>query len=195
MKTQTLTYTYDPATRSLTILIDGKPRGGFMGPGAERKFSSLLLTGADISITAMNQEVLKKILIRNFHAALSAQGIMTHKESIISAYGVESTKQLNIEQLKELVTKYSTGLRSKRADDPADIRTLRSDILTILNKLGIYVTGSNWDAVNSFCMDKTGKLLYQMNKEELVNARRQFNKILDWTTTKQADIERLKLNN
>ncbi|MDO9255439.1 MAG: hypothetical protein Q7U54_08010 [Bacteroidales bacterium] len=190
MKTQTLTYSYDPTARSLTIYIDGKPRGGFMGATAERKFNELLTSGAEISITAMNKEAFKKILIRNFHAALATQGILDHKESIVSGYGVESTTELNIDQLKELVAKYSTGERSKRADDPADIRTLRSDILTVLNKLGIYVTGNNWDAVNTYCLDKAGKLLYQMNKEELVKARKQFNSILDWQEKKNIEIRR-----
>jgi len=190
MKTQTLTYSYDPTARSLTIYIDGKPRGGFMGATAERKFNELLTSGVEISITAMNKEAFKKILIRNFHAALATQGILDHKESIVSGYGVESTTELNIDQLKELVAKYSTGERSKRADDPADIRTLRSDILTVLNKLGIYVTGNNWDDVNSYCLDKAGKLLYQMNKEELVKARKQFNSILDWQEKKNTEIKR-----
>ena len=190
MKTQTLTYSYDPTARSLTIYTDGKPRGGFLGATAERKFNELLTSGAEISITAMNTEAFKKILIRNFHAALATQGILDHKESIVSGYGVASTTELNIDQLKELVAKYSTGERSKRADDPADIRTLRSDILTVLNKLGIYVTGNNWDSVNEFCFDKAGKLLYQMNKEELVKARKQFNSILDWQIKKSAEITR-----
>lgn len=190
MKTQTLTYSYDPTARCLTIYIDGKPRGGFLGATAERKFNELLTSGAEISITAMNKDAFKKILIRNFHAALATQGIIDHKESIISGYGVASTTELDIDQLKELVAKYSTGERSKRADDPADIRTLRSDILTVLNKLNIYVTGNNWDAVNSFCLGKTGKLLYQMNKEELVNARKQFNSILDWQEKKNTEITR-----
>lgn len=195
MKTQTLTYSYDPTARSLTIFIDGKPRGGFLGAMAETKFHELLGSGAELTITAMNKDAYKKILIRHFHAALAAQGIMDHKESIVSGYGVESTTELDIDQLKELVAKFSTGERSKRADDPADIRTLRSDILTILNKLGVYVKNNNWIDINAFCMGKAGKLLYQMNKEELVKARRQFNSILDWTTKKQAEIERLKLNN
>ncbi len=195
MKTQTLTYSYDPTARSLTIFIDGKPRGGFFGATAERKFNELLTSGAEISITAMNSEAFKKILIKNFHAAIAKQGIMAHKESIIAGYGVQSTTELNIDQLKELVAKYSTGERSKRADDPADIRTLRSDILTVLNKLNIYVTGNNWDAVNSFCMDKTGKLLYQMSKDDLEKARKQFNSILDWNKKKTDEINRQKMQN
>lgn len=195
MKTKTLKYTYDPGRQMLTIYTDGIERGCFLGQCAEQRFNGIIQSGASISITTMDSEKYKKILIRNFHAALATQGIIDHKESIISGYGVASTTELTIDQLKELVAKYSTGERSKRADDPADIRTLRSDILTVLNKLGIYVTGNNWDAVNSFCLDKAGKLLYQMNKEELVKARKQFNSILDWTEKKRTEIERQKLGN
>lgn len=195
MKTQTLTYTYDPTARSLTIYIDGKPRGGFLGATAEQKFNELLLTGAEISITAMNAEAFKKILVRQFHAALATQGIMEHKESIVSGYGVKSTSDLNIDQLKELVAKYSTGSRAKRADDPADIRALRSDLLTLMNKLGVYAVNNDWTAVNDFCMKHTGKMLYQMSKEELTKARKQFNNILDWSIEHSAEINRQKLQN
>lgn len=190
MKTQTIKYVYDAKRQMLTIYKDGIDCGCFMGECAERKFNQLIQSGVPISFSTMDTEKFKKILIRNFHAALATQGILDHKESIVSGYGVESTTELNIDQLKELVAKYSTGERSKRADDPADIRTLRSDILTVLNKLGIYVTGNNWDAVNSYCLDKAGKLLYQMNKEELVKARRQFNSILDWQEKKNTEIKR-----
>lgn len=195
MKTTTLTYTYDPTMRQLTIFIDGKARGGFFGPDAERQFNKLLLSGAEINITGMNAEAFKKVLIRNFHAALATQGIMDHKESILSGYGVESTTELTIDQLKEVVAAYSTGPRHKRADDPADVRSLRSDILTVLNKLGIYTVNNDWHQVNEYCMKHAGKMLYQMNKEELVKARKQFNSILDWSDKKKVEIERQKLGN
>lgn len=196
MKTQTITYNYDPESRSLTILVDGKPRGGFIGPEGEKRFQDLLGTpDVEINIVAMTATEYKKVLIRNFHAALANQGIMDHKESILAGYGVESTTELTIDQLKEVVAAYSTGPRHKRADDPADVRSLRSDILTVLNKLGIYAINNDWHSVNEYCMKHAGKMLYQMNKEELLKARKQFNSILDWTEKKRGEIERQKFNN
>ena len=197
MKTKTITYNYDPDGRSLTILIDGKPRGGFMGPEAEKRFVELLDQDETINIVTMNADDLKKTLIRRFHAALATQGIMEHKESIISPYGVESTTELTIDQLKELVASYSLDTRQQRANAPADIRTLRSDILTTLNKMGIYVVNNDWSSVNNYMMDKriAGKMLWQLNKEELLALRKKLHSIFSKLMDASTDIERQQLLN
>jgi hypothetical protein len=196
METKTITYTYDPTMRTIYVIVDGKVRGGFSGSRAEKKFYEALESGADISISNyMKSEEYKKALIRRFHAALSARGVMSHKGDIISAYGVEHTTDLTIDQLKELLEKYSTQNREKRADDPARIRTLRSDLLTICQKMDIYATNDDWTKVNDFFMKYTGKLLYDLTEDELVKARKQFNSLLDWHTKKQNESNRLsKLN-
>ena len=192
MKTQTITYTYDPTARSLTMFTDGKPRGGFWGPEAERKFHKLLETGAEIQFTDMDTEANRKALIRRFHAALAHQGIMDHKETIIGRYDVSSTSDLTAPQLKELVAEFSGYSRQV---DNARIRNLRSELLTLCNKLGIYVNNTDWSAVNGFFLKHTGKLMYQMDEQELVKARKQFNSILDWSMSNQTEINRQKLMN
>lgn len=194
MKTATISYTYDPEACQITILVDGKASGGFIGPVAERKFQGLLSSGALIALTNMNSEQYKKLLIRQFHAALATQGIMEHKESILVGCGVEHTTELTIDQLKELVLQYSTGSRKERADAPATLRMLRSEILTILAKMNITCTGGDWTAVNEFCMKHAGKMIYQMDEVELRKARRQFNSIFDWWYKKACD-DRFKSQN
>ena len=199
MKTQTISYTYDPEARSLTQFIDGKPRGGFIGPEAENRFNQLLLGGAEISITSMTTEKLRKDLIRKFHACLANQGILKHKEDILSGLGVVHTTELSTEQLKELVMQYSTHSLPNDATAPvpksARIRLLRSDLLTLCNKMGLYVTNNDWTAVNQFFMKHCKKPMYQMGEAELVKARKQFNSILDWMEKKGREVERMKLLN
>ena len=192
MKTQTLTYTYDPTARSLTMIVDGKPRGGFFGPTAETKLNKLLDTDAEIQFTNMDTDNLKKTLIRRFHAALAHQGIMDHKETILSRYEFTSTLELSPDQLKELVDEFSGYSRQV---DNARIRNLRSELLTICNKMGVYVNNTDWSAVNRFFLAHTKKLMYQMDEQELVKARKQFNSILDWTEQKQELVNRQKLEN
>ncbi len=196
METKTITYTYDPTARMFAITVNGKLRGGFVGATSEKKFYEALESGADISISNyMKSEEYKKALIRRFHAALAARGVMSHKGDIISAYGVGHTTELSIDQLKELLVKYSTQTREKRADDPARIRALRSDLLTICQKMDIYATNDDWTKVNDFFMKHTGKLLYDLTEDELVKARKQFNSILDWHAKKQNELNKLsKLN-
>ena len=195
---KTITYSYDPTARSLTVIIDGKPAGGFIGPDAESRFNELLGTGANITITNMATEAKRTALIRRFHAALAKQGIMGHKEEILSGYGVEHTSELSDGDLKELVERYSQfgeDESRKTKEVPAKVRSLRSDLLTVMNKLGVYVTNGDWGAVNNFCMKHAGKLLYQMDASELRKALRQFNAILDWSEKKRAETERKKMLN
>ena len=192
MKTQTLTYTYDPSARSLTMIIDGKPRGGFWGPVAERKFNNLLDTDAEIQFTNMDTDNVKKSLIRRFHAALAHQGIMDHKPDILGRYEVESTTDLTTDQLRDLVNEFSNYSRQV---DNARIRSLRSDLLTLCNKMGVYVNNTDWSAVNDFFMKHCKKLMYQMDEADLVKARKQFNSILGWTEEKKELINRQKQQN
>jgi len=198
MKTQTLTYTYDPTLRQLTAFVDGRPRGGFFGPDAERQFEKLLLTDVEINITGMNAKAYKKVLIRNFHAALASQGIMENKVDILAAYGVESTTELTIDQLKEALAVYSTGQRKTpaKADDPR-VPAMRSEMLTICNKMGIYATNDDWSRVNEFFTNPriAGKPLNRLSLEELTALVPKMRSILTKYEKKQREIERLKLGN
>lgn len=190
-----ITYTYGPEARCLAYFDNGKPVGRLIGAIAENKFMELLTTGASIQITAMQAEAYKKILIKNFHATLANKGMLDQKETILQVYDVNSTTELTIDQLKEIISLLSKGKREDRAADPVGIRMLRSDILAILTKLGVYANDNNWDKANTFCMEKTGKLMYQMDEEELKKARRQFNSILDWSVKNSKKIERQKREN
>lgn len=192
MKAAVIAYTFDPQMVRLTVYQDGKRMSALQGPYAQQKFNSLLLNGADITLTNVNQEEYRKHLIRSFHAALAKQGIIRFKPDIVGRYAVESTTELTIEQLKELVEEFSEG---RRSFDDSRKRALQSELLVLLNKLGVYVTNNDWSHVNNFCMQHAGKLLYQMSEDELKKARRQFNSILDWQLAKSAEIERMKSQN
>ncbi|MEI8007865.1 MAG: hypothetical protein WCI48_16795, partial [Bacteroidota bacterium] len=93
-----------------------------------------------IQFTNMDTDNLKKTLIRRFHAALAHQGIIDHKDTILDRYNVDSTKDLNTHQLKELVDEFSGYSRQV---DSARIRTLRSELLTLCNKMGVYVNNTD----------------------------------------------------
>lgn len=197
MKTKTITYNYDPDSRSLSILVDGRPRGGFIGPEGEKRFLSLLDTEAQINITAMTAEAFKKVLIRQFHAALAGGGIMDHKESILAGYGVDSTTDLSIDQLKEAVAIYSGRKPVKAVEATNEVRAMRSELLTICNKMGIYVTNDDWSAVNHFFESPriAGKKLNKLTLEELTALVPKMRSILTKHIKSQADINRQKMQN
>lgn len=188
MKTAVQTFTFDPQMVRLTVYQDGRQISAFQGPYAQEKFNSLILQGVDITLTNVNEDQYRKHLIRSFHAALAKQGIIQYKPDIISRYAVNSTTELTIEQLKTLVEEFSDG---RRFDDSRK-RALRSELLVLLNKMGIYQTNGDWSRVNNFCMKHAGKLIYQMSEDELKKARAQFNSILDWYLRKQAETNNLQ---
>lgn len=105
-------------------------------------------------------------LMRHFYALLKETGLENNKADMVEAYGVESTKELSVEQLDELVQRL-TDIKHEQTDKK--IRKLRSQVLDLLTKLGIYKDTSSWTRVNKYLMNPriAGKLMYEMNEEEL----------------------------
>jgi hypothetical protein len=194
MKTEEkVIYQYDPACNRLNIVINGSASGGFVGPSAERQFNRLLDSGAEINITDMSNAI-KNARVRRLRAIWFKLGIDQHREAILEPFGVSSTADLNLEQLDELITRFSA-----EANKPANelIRKLRSDVLSQLNRLGIYSTNGDWAAVNNFLMsDKiAGKVLYNLNEEELRVLRKKLHSIITKKQAQDIDQGRQKLLN
>ncbi|MGI6342007.1 MAG: hypothetical protein ACOXZ9_03380 [Bacteroidales bacterium] len=188
------TYGYDAQANAVCIYENGEFKGYFTDSYADKLFKRLLTTDGNLTLTNMVSNNYRNHLIRTFHACLAKSGIMEHKESILSGYGVESTTELTNEQLQELIDRYSVN-REKTSTADVEVRRLRSDILVILNKMGIYATNNDWTAVNDFCLKHTKKMLFQMSVEELKKARRQFNAIADYVIKKKQENEVLAKNN
>ncbi len=159
----TISYEYDPGALILNIIKNGKPFGGFLGQSAEVQFHRLLDSGADITISDMSESI-RKAKVRRLRAMWIKQGVDQYREAILEGYGVDSTADLNLQQLDELITKYSN-----QAPASDHVRRQRSIILDLLTKLGVYKDKGDWEAVNAFLMQSriAGKLLYQMNSDEL----------------------------
>jgi len=190
-ETSEITYEYDPVQQRLFIYENGKHVGGFHQQNAEKQFTRLLESGAKISIVTMSSEIKRKQLVRRLRASWIKQGIDKHREHILSGYGVESTADLTVPQLEELITIYNP-----KQPPPEAIRKLRSIVLKILTSMGIYIDG-NWDEVNRYMLDPRicGKVLYQLNENELQVLIRKLNSIADKKEEKDAYMKRIsKLN-
>lgn len=119
---------------------------------------------------------MKALLIKKLHILLKALGLEADKESIYSGYGVSSSKDMTLEELKELVTTLE-----KRADQPQQVKDderklLISNCLTIITgvKWIGYPNGA-WDEINNLVRSNhigMGKTLNQMNAEELKSCRK-----------------------
>ena len=142
---------------------NGKLLFGFEGHLAEKEFQKVL-DSETIEIVIRKPENMKSKKIQQFHAILNKKGLMDMKSDIIAQYGVESTKELTLQQLNTLID------RLNGSEVPAPVRKARSSVLHQLSKLG--VTGSaedGFDRVNGYlCHPRiAGKTLYAMTLDEL----------------------------
>jgi hypothetical protein len=186
-----LQYEYDPKHRHLVILENGKLRGGFKGSFAETRFGELLDSEHKISLMDVSENM-RKARVRKLRALWIKQGVDKHRAAILEPYGVESTAQLSIEQLDELIDRFKPESNTPANDH---IRRLRSNCLTLMNKMGIYNTSHDWSRVNEFMMNPriAGKLLYQLSLDELKTLHRKLSSIADKQEQSQA-IQKAHLN-
>ena len=178
MKTkEKVSYNFDPDSLNLSISVNDKSAGGFSGPKAEEQFNRLLDSGAEINITMKKNPNIHGAKVRRLRSLWIKQGIDQHRDAILEPYGVQSTAWLNEAQLDELIARFSAEQHPPVNDT---VRRLRSEVLTVLNKLGIYATNGDWTAVNAYLMSNkiAGKLLYQLNADELTVLRTKLNSIV-----------------
>ncbi|MEO0337605.1 MAG: hypothetical protein AAF242_00180 [Bacteroidota bacterium] len=111
---------------------------------------------------------MKNKIIR-FHSILSTLKIRDQKQNILHGYGVESTKDLTEQQLDEIIQALDQKVTKRYAQTSPETRTLRSKVLAVLTKMGIYEDNGNWEKVNAFMMQPriAGKLIYEHDDEEL----------------------------
>jgi hypothetical protein len=183
-----LKYRYDPAKERLAIMDGERNMGGFTGGYATRELMRLLDTDADIEFTTMKTEAERKHKIQRLRAIWISQGIDQHREVILESYGVQSTADLTHDQLDELIAQYSAA-NNRPVND--EVRRLRSTVLTLLTKYGVYTTNEDWARVNQFLMSPkiAGKLLYLMTEAELKTLIRKLHSMLA-KREKQVDKEK-----
>ena len=185
---------YDPEAERLSAFDGDKNRGGFMGKCAARQLENLLESGVEISITNRNNGMEKSKKVQMLCAIWIKLGLYNHRESILEGYGVTSTADLSVPQLDELIDLYREDLRKQVSQTTKD---LRSNIIDLLTRLGIYVTKNDWAAVNHYLMDKriAGKLMYQCTDDELRILKRKLHNIVRKTEADVKDEKRsMRLN-
>jgi hypothetical protein len=115
----------------------------------------------------MNTQIRNKKL-QQLHVMLIRLGAIDCKADMMSDYNVTSSRDLNDEQLDELLNRVSAGAANRYSDDPR-IKAGRSNVIARLTQYGIYQTPADWKKVNHFLLDKrvAGKLLYEMSVAEM----------------------------
>lgn len=178
MSKSELSYTYDPVNERLTITDGGRNMGGFVGRMATKQWLKLLQQGKDITLKDMDREPERRQKVKRLRALWITQGIDNYREAILEPYGVTSTADLDHDQLDDLIANYTASTGSDAV--PETTRKLRSQVLTLLQKLGVYATNDDWHSVNRYLMNPriAGKLLYQMNDTEMKALTRKLRAII-----------------
>ena len=187
------TYQYETSTPQFTIFEGGKPRGGFIGTHAIKQLFNALMDGKTVIFTDMDEQKVKSKKVQELRAAFISLGIDPVRKEIIKPYGVESTKDLTIQQLDELLKRFSA--KYFRMPPDAEGRRLRSIVLTLLTKYGVYNNNDDWHRVNRFLIDRriAGKLLYEMDDNEMKALIRKLHKMV--ADKERRDNETLRLIN
>lgn len=120
-----------------------------------------------------------KRLLSRFHVLLQQSGNTAHKADILAGYGVESSKDLDAEQLAELCDALATQVADKKKP-PEALRKARSVVLALLQDLGVTARNGNWDGVNRYLSlpQIAGKVLYDMSEQELKECAKKLRVIL-----------------
>ncbi len=184
-KTKIIEYLYDPIRRALSITEDGKPLGGFTGDMAEKEFERAIQRDEKIYIMNHDREPERRQKVKRLRALWITQGVDNYREAILEPYGVTSTASLTHEQLDELIQLYTADAHRPVSEE---VRKLRSQVLTLLQKLGVYATSDDWDKVNRYLINPriAGKLLYQLHETELQALTRKLRAII---SKQQATVE------
>lgn len=136
--------------------------------------------------------------IIRFHALLNQTGLKANKADMLAGFEVSSTKDLTRDQIEQLNTRLQEMLDAKGTGQASpSIRKKRSTALDLLTKMGVYKNSDSWVAVNKFLLDPriAGKLLYEMDEEELDKLARKLRLLKKKQEDKQEEIDRQAQNN
>lgn len=111
-----------------------------------------------------------QLKVKIFYSLLGEARLRHEKENILDGYGVSSAKDLSAVQLDELIT-WLRGIIQRNNEAPLSLRRKRSNVLTLLEMLGVYKAEDpqRWVRVNNYLKDPriAGKLMYELDEEEL----------------------------
>ncbi len=143
-----------------------------------------------------------KVKIKAMHALLAQKGLMQSKADILAGYGVESSKDLTVTQLNDLLDwlkgqKTPTQHRQERVAAPPELRKVRSQSMDLLTRLGVYVDSGSWARVNAYLQQpQIGcKPLYDTTVADCVALNKKLYAILDKQLKVKAAIDHIAKNN
>ena len=107
--------------------------------------------------------------IRRINQQLSACKLTPNRPDVLALWGAVSFDGMTDANLEACQAFLSDAYRCKTTPATEPVRRLRSQVMTLLNKLGKYAEPKDWTEVNSFLLQRKicGRLLYMLNVDEL----------------------------
>lgn len=137
-------------------------------------------------MTASRSDAPTRAQIRAYKTLLAAAGLKHREDDLLSAYEVESCKDLSAQQIGELIEVVKSQLPPQ--DVPPAIRRARSTVLLLLTDLGFHPAPGGWARVNAYLEQPriAGKRLYDCDLDELKSLAAKLRAIIN---KRQAQIE------
>lgn len=129
-------------------------------------------------------------------SAMAGAGALNYKADVLAPYGVARIRDLDEAQLDDLIQRLNTMQQGKSTASDA-LRKARSTVLNLLDTLGIKAKDGNWNQVNNYLMlpQIAGKLLYEMNLDELKNCAKKLRAIIRKREKQEVEAARLRRDN
>lgn len=107
--------------------------------------------------------------VRRINTLMSACRLIPNRADILSLWNVQGYDEMTDIEILELQAFMEVAHRAKTTPAPAQIRRLRSQVLALMTKIGMYATPEDWTKVNRFLLQRRicGRLLYMLDAPEL----------------------------
>ena len=118
---------------------------------------------------------------RRICTLMSACKLMPNRPDIMALWGVSCLDAMTDAQLIECGEFMEAAYVGKTTLAPEKIRRLRSQAMTVLNRIGKYASPADWTEVNRYLLQKKvcGRLLYMLGEQELRRLIRKLRAIAD----------------
>lgn len=128
------------------------------------------------------EQAIKASRIKQISAYLSIAGLRHNKADVFRAlcFDVKNFDDLNEEQLEQLHNWSYRAYTAKTTEPDSQVRHHRSILLTLINKLGYYITENDWTNVNRFLLSPkiARSPLYMLDVDELMGLERKLRAML-----------------
>lgn len=107
--------------------------------------------------------------VRRINTLMSACRLIPNRADVLSLWNAESYDEMTDAQIVALQAFMETAHRTKTTPAPAAIRQLRSQALSLMNRIGLYASPDDWTKVNRFLLQRRigGRLLYMLDAPDL----------------------------